>query len=206
MKPSKPPVPWEGGPEDATPFDADGLLLTDVHTLADLNAAEAEGIMSARNRHLKRRKNPDRTWLTDAYIRRVHRDMFDELWSWAGTYRTSNVQPGIPFPRISTEIGLLCRDVESWDKQTDNPLPILERAVRLHHRLVQIHPYRNGNGRHARLMSDIYLRAHSHPLPEWPYAEITQEGTSPRKEYVLTLKAADRGDYQPLLSYTRRYL
>ncbi|OGR90084.1 MAG: hypothetical protein A2992_02900 [Elusimicrobia bacterium RIFCSPLOWO2_01_FULL_59_12] len=193
-------------PEHATPFDADGLLPSDVHTLADLNAAEAEGVMAARTLHLKRRKNPARAWLTDAYIRRVHQDLFDQVWSWAGHYRTIDIKPGIPFHRIGTEVGLLCRDVESRDRQTENPIPILERAVRLHHRLVQIHPFRNGNGRHGRLMADIYLRAHSHPLPEWPYAEITQEGTSPRKEYVLALKAADRGDYQPLVTYTRQYL
>jgi len=193
-------------PEHATPFDADGLLPTDVYTLADLNAAEAEGIMAARSRHLKRRKNSARAWLIDTFVRRVHRDMFDRIWSWAGTYRVTDVQPGIPYHRIATEVGLLCRDVEAWDKQTVNPMPILERAVRLHHRLVQIHPFRNGNGRHARLMADIYLRAHGQPLPEWPHSEIIKEGTSPRKEYILALKAADGGDYRLLVDYTRRYL
>jgi Fic-DOC domain mobile mystery protein B len=193
-------------PEHATPFDADGLLLNDVQTLADLNAAESEGIMAARTRHLGRRKNPKRSWLTDTYIRKVHQDMFHKIWSWAGEYRTLNVQPGIPFHRIASEVGLLCRDSESWNTQTENPIPVLERAARLHHRLVQIHPFRNGNGRHARLMADILLRSHGHPLPNWPYSEMMQEGTSPRKDYILALKAADQGDYEPLVTYTRRFM
>jgi len=199
MKPFEPP-------EHATPFDADGLLLNDVQTLADLNAAEAEGIMAARTRHLGSRKNPKRTWLTDTYVRKVHRDMFHEIWSWAGDYRTLNVQPGIPFHRIPAEVGLLCRDVESWNTQTENPIPVLERAVRLHHRLVQIHPFRNGNGRHARLLADILLRSNGHAIPDWPYSEMMQEGTSPRKDYILALKAADQGDFLPLIAYTERYI
>jgi len=193
-------------PDHATPFDADGLLLSDVYTLADLNAAEAEGIMAARTHYLKRKVNPKRTWLTDTYIRQVHRNMFARIWSWAGTYRTIDVQPGIPFPRIPTEVGLLGQDVDSWNKQIENPIPVLERAVRLHHRLVQIHPFRNGNGRHARLMADILLRSHGHPLPNWPHSEITREGTSPRTDYVRALKAADKGNYDPLITYTRRYI
>jgi Fic family protein len=77
--------------------------------------------------------------------------------------------------------------------------------VRIHHRLVVIHPFRNGNGRHARLMGDIFLSAQKLPFPQWPYEEMTNEG-SPRSEYIAALKAADREDYGPLVRYTQQHL
>lgn len=162
--------------------------------------------MAAQTRHLGRKMYPKRTWLTDTYIRKVHKDMFTDIWTWAGAYRTIDVQPGIPFHRIATEVGLLCQDVGSWNKHIENPIPILERAARLHHRLVQIHPFRNGNGRHARLMADILLRSHGHPLPDRPHSEMMQEGPSPRTEYVRALKTADQGDCQSLIAYTQQYI
>ena len=84
-------------------------------------------------------------------------------------------------------------DVAAWE------LPILEQAVRLHHRLVWIHLFENGNGRHARLASDLFLAFHNHPLPKWP-TDIAATG-SKRVRYIEALKAADRGDIDPLLQY-----
>jgi Fic family protein len=107
--------------------------------------------------------------------------------------------------RIREEIGKACADARFWDAQTENPLPVLERAVRLHHRLAWIHPFRNGNGRHARLMADIYLHAHGHALPVWPSGDIARKGGA-REAYLAALKEGDRENFAPLTDYTRRYL
>ena len=185
-----------------TPFDSTGLIHPDVHSKEDRDAVEAMGILRARRKHLK--KNRKRGWLTVDYIKRVHRDMFSGIYDWAGTYRNKNFDTniGIRFYEIAAAMEELCRDVEYRQSMQEKPMPILEQAVRIHHRLVEIHPFRNGNGRHARLVSDIFLTAHGHATPRWP--QESQLDT--RTEYIQTLRAADRGDFKPLVNYTKRYI
>lgn len=192
-------------PEGATPIeDASGLLLEGVLNYAALNAAETENILNAVNEHLRPRKRRGALWLTEDYVRRVHGDMFDGVWAWAGRYRAAELNIGVPASRIREEIGKLCQDVAFWDAQKENPLPLLERAVRLHHRLAWIHPFPNGNGRHARLMADIYFYVHGHKLTLWPSAAMGGAGDV-RTAYLDALRKADNGDYGPLTDYTRRF-
>lgn len=193
-------------PEGATPIeDASGLLVEGVFTYAALNAVESENILKAANAHLSRRKRRGPSWLTEDYVRRVHRDMFDQVWDWAGRYRGVELNIGVPKASIREEVAKLCQDVAFWDEQKENPLPVLERAARLHHRFAWIHPFQNGNGRHARLMADIYLYVNDHELPMWPSAAIGGAGDV-RKEYLNSLKKADAGDFGPLADYTKRFL
>lgn len=193
-------------PEGATPIeDASGLLVEGVVTYAALNVKETENIVRAVNEHLRPRKRRPAVWLTEEYVRRVHRDMFDRVWEWAGRYRDAELNIGAPASRVREEVGKLCQDVAFWDDQKENPLPVLERAARLHHRLSWIHPFPNGNGRHARLMSDIYLHVHRHKLPDWPSSAMSGPGDV-RGAYLEALKKADGGDFEPLIAYTKRFL
>lgn len=193
-------------PEGATPIeDASGLLLEGVVTYAVLNRKETENIVRAVDEHLDHRKRRPALWLTEEYVRLVHRDMFDQVWEWAGRYRETELNIGVAAHRIRDEVGTLCQDVAFWDEQKDNPLPVLERAARLHHRLAWIHPFPNGNGRHARLMSDIYLRVHRHKLPAWPSSALGGPGEE-RGAYLDALRKADLGDFGSLTSYTTRFL
>jgi Fic-DOC domain mobile mystery protein B len=195
---NKPPDDLPG----QTPFDQQGLIHPDVRSKRDLDTVEAVEILHARRKHLK--KSRKKGWLTADYINRVHKDMFNGIWEWAGTYRKKDFEPniGIPFYKIAASVEQLCRDAEYRQSMRENPMSLLEQAVRIHHTLVQIHPFRNGNGRHARLMSDIFLTANGHSTPQWPQ----ESELDTRTEYIQTLRAADRGDYKPLISYTRRYL
>ncbi len=193
-------------PEGATPLeDVSGLLVDGVYTCAALNAVEAENILRAVNLHFGSKRRTAGPWLTDELIRRVHRDMFDRVWEWAGKYRSSELNIGVAAHKVREEIGKLCQDVAFWDAQTDGALPLLERGARLHHRLAWIHPFPNGNGRHARMMADIYFHVKGLPLPTWPSAAIGASGRE-RKEYLQALKSADAGDFGPLVEYTRKYL
>ena len=79
-----------------------------------------------------------------------------------------------------------------------------EQAVRLHHRLVFIHPFENGNGRHARLVADLFLHQHNRSFPRWPI-DVAETGES-RKKYIHSLKEADDGNYEPLLSFMKLYI
>jgi len=188
-------------PEGATPIEDTEGLIPDIVTLADLNAVEAENILLAEDRHLRRRKPADAGWLDEAFLRALHGDMLGDVWDWAGTYRHKELTIGVEPALVHEEIGKLLGDFRYWQTLKPGDMSILERAVRLHHKLVWIHPFRNGNGRHARMTADVYLHSQRHALPVWP-ADVGGAGEA-RKRYVAALKAADGGDYAPLTDFVR---
>ena len=179
--------------EGQTPFDASGLIPANIRNHKELNAAEIRNILQAARKHLRRRKNVDRAWFTERFIRELHRDMFCDVWEWAGNYRETEFNIGVKPYLIREEIAKLCQDVAAWDHDTTHPMPILERAVRLHHRLGWIHL--------ARLSLEIYLHAHDQPRPMWP----NDEGKT-RQDYLAALRQADHGDFAPLMECVRRFL
>lgn len=191
-------------PEGATPIgDAEGLLLPGTSTMADLSAAEAANVLAAAGKRLKRRHNPARRWLTEELVRTLHGEMYGEVWEWAGRYRDVELNIGVPAHRIREEVQKLCDDAWFWDSRPAD-IPVIERACRVHHRLAWIHPFRNGNGRHARLLADIYLRAHGLPLPLWPSDDIARE-SGVRQSYIAALKAADAQDFEPLTRLVEKF-
>lgn len=193
-------------PEGATPIeDAADLVPDGIVTYRDLCAVEAENILDAADRHLSRRKNPECSWFDESFIRRLHADMFGKVWRWAGKYRQEDLNIGVAFHRVQEEIGLLVGDLKYWNSPGECEMPVLERAVRLHHRLSWIHPFRNGNGRHGRLAADIYLRSQRHPLPSWPGDDLAAAGKM-RARYLASLKDADQGDFGPLTDFTKGLL
>lgn len=189
-----------------TPIDdISGLIPPGIRNYSDLSAAEAENIIGAWNKHLRRRHNPSRPWFTETFLRKVHTDMFAKVWSWAGHYRKSEYNIGVAVHKIREEIYKLCEDLKYWNSLKKNKMPILERAVRIHHRLAWVHPFPNGNGRHARMIADIYLFSNRHPLPLWPISKLSAQGRS-RKDYLNALRSADKGDFHALMEYTIRFL
>ena len=122
--------------------------------------------------------------------------MFNRTWKWAGKFRHSGKNIGIDWPMIPEELQKLCADVRY--QLEHKSFPDDEIAVRMHHRLVSIHPFPNGNGRHARLISDMYLHAHGEPLPIWPSGDIAREGGM-RDDYLAALRAGDKNDFVPLI-------
>jgi Fic-DOC domain mobile mystery protein B len=142
-------------PPGATPIDKDeaqGLIPSYINTQVELNAAEQANILEAQSWALGRQH---KAILTDAFIRKLHQRMFKRVWQWAGTYRKSDKSIGIHWPQISTELQKLCGDSTYWIEHLTYPWD--ELGVRFHHRLVSIHPFPNGNGRHARLLTDVLM-------------------------------------------------
>ena len=190
----------------ATPLtneDIDGLIPTFVATRADLNLAEQANIETATLWAFGRRRvaSTDRL-LTIAYADRVHQRMFADAWKWAGQHRTRMTNIGVEPHQITTQMKLLFDDARYWhDHSTYEPA---ERAVRLHHRLVSIHPYRNGNGRHARFMADLYLHLNRLPRLTWGTGQNIEIDGTARRSYINALQAADRGDIEALLDFARR--
>ena len=195
-------------PLGATPGqDISGLLLHNQSTRDEINAAETEAIDRASTKHVHRarKKSRDAGWLTHEFIRKVHHDMFGGIWDWAGKYRTTRLNIGVEPHHIPEQIKLLCGDFLLWNSGT-SPMPVLEIAARLHHRLTKIHPFKDGNGRHARLITDIFLHSCDHPLPKWPQIHRLAQGDVIRKQYIAALKKADEGGYSALRSLLEDWL
>jgi Fic-DOC domain mobile mystery protein B len=191
------------GPDGATsldPDDADGLKLSWVATRGDLNAAEQDNILRSQRRARWRRPTTA-SLLDDVALRQLHKDMFGTVWKWAGTYRLRETTIGIAPERISMAVRDLVGNAAYWF-DGDRPMELDDAACRFHHQLVQIHPFPNGNGRHARRITDLLVRAKGAPPFTWGIADLDAAGTT-RKAYIAALQAADRRDYAPLRNFVR---
>jgi Fic-DOC domain mobile mystery protein B len=133
-------------------------------------------------------------------MRKLHEKMFDQTWRWAGEYRRSERNIGVPVHQIRDRLVVLLGDVRFWLERGTYPPD--EIAVRFHHKLALIHPFPNGNGRHARLIANVLVLKLGRPELTWGAANLVAEG-SMRRAYLDALDAADRGDIQPLLKFAR---
>ena len=144
--------------EGNTPLSADEQvdLIPNLATKEELNEWERQNILEAYAWALApnnpRRHDP----LVESYVRDLHLRMFDQTWKWAGTYRTTEKNIGIPHHEIRERLAASLGDARYWLEHETYPPD--ELAVRFHHRLVLIHPFANGNGRHSRLMADLLLQ------------------------------------------------
>lgn len=126
--------------------------------------------------------------------------MLNDVWRWAGNFRTTERNIGIQYWEIPIALRDLHEDVRTWIQNQTYPAD--EIAVRLHHRLVLIHPFPNGNGRHARLMADLVAMQLGTERFSWGSANIADHGAV-RARYIDALKVADRHDIGPLLTFAR---
>jgi Fic-DOC domain mobile mystery protein B len=187
--------------DGATPLDYDemgGLLLTHITTRAELDRWEMDNINQAYqwSDGLKHKNI-----LNEDFLCLLHKKMFGNVWKWAGQFRKSDKNIGIPWVEVAVELKLLCDDASAW--LDFNTYPPDEFAARFHHRLVYIHPFANGNGRHARLMADLVLEKLFAALPfTWGDANLTKQGEI-RAAYICALRAADDQDYSLLLKFVR---
>src|SRR5882762_9301245 len=172
------------------------LILAHVAYRRELNEAEQENIARAQDWALGRKRDP----LTEKYITELHRRMLGDVWKWAGKFRKSERNLGVPFYEIPTAIRQLLEDTKAWIEYQSYPPD--EIAARFHHRMVQIHPFANGNGRHARLMADLLVMRLGQERFSWGRESLRDAGTT-RQRYIAALKAADNHDIGPLLAFAR---
>jgi Fic-DOC domain mobile mystery protein B len=135
--------------------------------------------------------------LSEEAVRELHRRMFGRLWPWAGEYRTSESEFGAYWTTIPSEVRRVIDDGRFW--LSHNAFPVDEAALRLHHRLIQVRAFEDGNARHARMWCDMLLRQHGHPPLSWSHEELSRDGAM-RQAYIEALRAADVGQWRPLFS------
>ena len=186
-------------PKGATPLDPDeleGLKFKHVTTRGQLDQLEQGNIQKGLI-WLQRNKETD--ILTEEFIRELHEQLFGEVWTWAGTFRLTEKNIGVDPLKIGVQLRLLLDDARYWvENSTYKPVEI---AIRLHHRMVYIHLFPNGNGRHARILADALLtKVLQHEMIDWAGGYDLQVMNKRREQYIHALRTADGGNLDPLLS------
>ena len=188
-------------PSGATPIDPDvaaGLKVKNVSTRAQLDELEAvnigRGIL-----WLARKKNLD--LLTDTFLKQLHERLFGAVWSWGGEYRQTEKNIGIDPIHISVQVRLLVENAKYWIE--NGTFDRLEFAAQFHHQLVKIHPFANGNGRHARIATNGILRIAMNEKPVvWGKGSLIADDEE-RRTYIGALREADAGNIAPLIVYLK---
>ena len=188
-------------PEGATPLDPNetqGLKHKHVSTMEELNELEQANIDEGRL-WLSRLRKPD--ILTYKFTLEFHKRLFGHVWDWAGTMRRTNKNVCDTNPvDIAVRLQDLIDDAKAWIEY--ETYPAKEAAVIFHHKLVRIHVFPNGNGRHSRLMADALLeKIFRSPPIDWTLGDELKINGQRRTQYIAALKAADQEDYRPLLAF-----
>lgn len=191
-----------GDADGQTPLDPDEaarILRPAITTRGELDIVEQENIARAVRWALGRKRKPEAV-LDEQFLRRLHKRMFGEVWRWAGTYRQTARNIGIDARMIRQEIGGLLGDARFWVENATYEAD--ELCVRFHHRLVSIHPFPNGNGRHSRLAADILATSLDRAPLGWGRG-LGLDAAAVRARYIAALRAADAGDVDELVGFAR---
>jgi Fic-DOC domain mobile mystery protein B len=187
-------------PDGATPLDPDemvGLRFSHVSTRGELDQLEQANIVDGME-WLRRQKKPD--VLTENFLCDLHKQLFGKVWKWAGSFRRTEKNIGVDPIQISIQLRQLFDDARFWiENDTYSPK---ELAARFHHKLVYIHPFPNGNGRHGRIMADALLtKLMDAPEIDWAGGYTVASMNERRDQYIAALRAADGRDYTGLLEF-----
>lgn len=183
------------GATELNPDESDGLIPKHITNQGQLNEWEQINIIEAEKWAFSKKKSHI---LTIEFTKKLHKKMFDLTWKWAGSFRRSNKNIGVDWPTINMELGQLLEEVNY--QLENNIYEIKEIAARFHHKLVAIHCFANGNGRHARLMADIFLTTLNRQRFTWGRSDLYNSNNI-RKIYISALKKADNYDYTDLLNF-----
>ena len=189
-----------GEPDGSTPLDPDemeGLLHKHVTTRGELDQLEQANIVEGMN-WLKKQKRPD--VLTEGFACELHKRLFGKVWKWAGSFRRTEKNIGIDPVQIAIQLRQLLDDARFWIE--NNTYPPKELAARFHHKLVYIHLFPNGNGRHARIMADALLtKLMDEPAIDWAGGYRLESMNERRDQYIAALRNADGHDFDALLAF-----
>ncbi len=189
---------------DATYIDdISGLKLpkTKAYTMDEIYFYEAKNITKAAIKYLSAKPSKKSAPFTFEWFLKLHKEMFDDVWEWAGKIRQIDLSIGIKPYLISTELKKLADDIKFWEE--NGSFEIVEIAARIHHRAVFIHPFLNGNGRWARMLANIYLKQNDLKPTFWNENLLSKTNPT-RKEYIKALKLADNGDFSLLIKLQKR--
>lgn len=193
---------YEDGQTPLDPDEKEGLLIPSVATRTELDEVEQRNIEEAIRWTMERRKRffSDEI-LSEEFVIELHKRMYGEVWKWAGSFRKTNKNIGVDKYQIGMALRSLLDDCRFW--VANKSFSADEMAIRFKHRIVSIHCFPNGNGRHSRLMADIIIeKIFGKPVFTWGSENLIQKGSF-RSVYLAALWAADSGNMEPLIAFSR---
>jgi Fic-DOC domain mobile mystery protein B len=193
---------WAPIPGETPIDDISGLIPQHVKTRRELNAVEAENIRKVFVRYLAGKPSRKQAPFHLTWCLKLHKQMFGDVWRWAGERRQRDLNLGLPHYQIDVAIQNALDDLAYWREQGD--MDLLEQGARIHHRAVAIHPFLNGNGRWSRLLANIWLKQNGGVPVQWPETTLGDTSTI-REEYLAAVRAADNGDYSAIIELHRRF-
>jgi len=186
-----------------TPLDEgekEGLKIKSITTQEELDEFEQLNIEKAVEWTIRSNLKPERI-LTEKFIKDLHKKMYGDVWNWAGEFRRSDKNIGIKWTQIGLELKNLLDDTKYWiDNKTFSPEEI---SIRFKHRIVAIHCFPNGNGRHSRMMADIIIESiFGKEIFSWHKSNMVKADET-RKKYIEALRKADNGNINPLIKFAK---
>ena len=187
-------------PDGATPLDPDeieGLRFMHITTRGELDQLEQANIVEGLQ-WLKKQKNTD--VLSEGFVCDLHKRLFGQVWKWAGCFRKTEKNIGVYPVQITIQLRQLLDDTRYWIEH--ETYPPMELAARIHHKLVLIHLFPNGNGRHARIMADAILtKLMGAPAIDWAGGYKLENMNERRDQYIAALRAADKHEFTKLFKF-----
>ena len=191
---------YQDGQTPLSEEEKDGLLIKAITTHGELDEHEQLNIEAAVEWTIQRKFTADKI-LTERFIKDLHKKMFSDVWSWAGKFRKSEKNIGVEWVKIGIELKYLLDDTKYWIE--NEVYPEDEIAIRFKHRLVNIHCFPNGNGRHSRIMADVVIESiFNKEVFFWHYSNMVKADET-RKKYIAAIREGDKGNINPLLEFAR---
>ena len=189
--------------EGQTPLDEaekEGLKIKSITTQEELDEFEQLNIEKAVEWTIHAKLNPEK-FLSEKFVKDLHKRMYGDVWKWAGEFRMTEKNIGIPWTQIGIELKYLLDDTKHWIQyKVFSPKEI---AIRFKHRIVSIHCFSNGNGRHSRLMADIIMESiFGKEVFSWHQSNMVKANET-RSKYIKSLREADNGNYTPLIQFAK---
>jgi Fic-DOC domain mobile mystery protein B len=191
---------YEDGQTPLSEEEKEGILIKSITTHGELDEHEQLNIEEAIawTMSLKLKKN---RILTEDFIKTLHKKMLGKVWRWAGEFRRSEKNIGVKWINISIDLRTLLGDTDYWIENKIYPPD--EIAIRFKHRLVNIHCFPNGNGRHSRIMADIIIESiFGKDIFTWNHSNMVKANET-RAEYIRSIREGDKGNIEPLINFAR---
>lgn len=186
-----------------TPLDEEekeGLKIKSITTQGELDEFEQLNIEKAVEWTIHTKLKPEKI-LTEKFVKDLHKRMYGDVWKWAGEFRKIEKNIGIPWTQIGIELKNLLDDTKYWiENKTFSPEEI---AIRFKHRIVSIHCFPNGNGRHSRMMADIIMESiFGNKIFSWHQSNMVKANET-RNQYIKALREADNGNFKQLIEFAK---
>lgn len=191
---------YEDGQTPLEEDEKEGLKIKSITTQKELDEFEQLNIENAVEWTMRVNLKPEKI-LTEKFIKNLHKKMYGDVWKWAGEFRKTNKNIGISWAQISIELKSLIDDTKYWIE--NKTYSYEEIAIRFKHRIVTIHCFPNGNGRHSRMMADIIIESiFGKEIFSWHKSNMVK-GDEIRKNYIVALRESDNGNIKPLIEFAR---